>query len=288
MRNENLTGILLMTFSMALFAIEDAFIKKAALTLPVGEILVFMGIGGIMVFSLLLVRSGQKFFPAAAFSRAIAVRMFGEILGRVAYSLAIALASLAVVSAILQATPLAVTLGAALVFREHVGIRRWLAIIVGFFGVLLIIRPGMEGFEPASLLALIGLVGLSIRDLATRAAPQVLTNMQLGLYGFIALIPTGLIMLPFSGGWVAPEGAAWFYLLGISTFGVGAYYLVTAAMRVGEVSAVTPFRYTRIVFAMIVSVAFFSESIDSLTILGATIVIASGLYSIWREKVRRR
>lgn len=288
MHADNLKGILLMTLSMALFAIEDAFIKKASQTLPVGEILLFMGIGGILVFSVLLTRKREPFFPSEAFCKALAIRMVGEIVGRVSYSFAIALASLAVVSSVLQATPLAVTLGAALVFKEKVGLRRWSAIIVGFFGVLLIIRPGMDGFEPASLLSVVGLMGLTMRDLATRAAPKTLSNMQLGLYGFVALIPTGLIMLPFSGGWVTPNVATLTYLVGLSTFGVAAYYLITAAMRLGEVSAVTPFRYTRILFAMIVSVVVFSETIDSLTILGAAIVIASGLYTIWREKLRRR
>jgi drug/metabolite transporter (DMT)-like permease len=288
MRNDNLTGILLMTLSMALFAIEDSFIKLAATSLPVWEILLFMGIGGIAVFSALLILRRERFFPPEAFSKPILYRMTGEIIGRVFYSLALALASMSVVATVLQATPLAVTLGAALVFKETVGPRRWAAVIIGFFGVLLIIRPGLDGFEPAALLSIVGLVGLSVRDLATRAAPRSLSNYQLGLYGFVALIPTAMVMQLFSSPWVTPDLATWLYLLGISSFGVGAYYLVTAAMRVGEVSAVTPFRYTRILFALTVSVVVFSESIDSLTLVGSGIVIASGLYTIWRENRLRR
>lgn len=288
MRNDNLTGILLMTLSMALFAIEDAFIKLAATSLPVWEILLFMGIGGIAVFSALLILRRDRFFPPEAFSKPILYRMMGEIVGRVFYSLALALASMSVVATVLQATPLAVTLGAALVFKESVGPRRWAAVIVGFIGVLLIIRPGLDGFEPAALLSIVGLVGLSVRDLATRAAPRSLSNYQLGLYGFVALIPTAMVMRVFSTPWVNPDLATWLYLLGISSFGVGAYYLVTAAMRVGEVSAVTPFRYTRILFALTVSVVVFSERIDSLTLVGSGIVIASGLYTIWRENRLRR
>jgi drug/metabolite transporter (DMT)-like permease len=288
MRNDNLTGIGLMTLSMALFAIEDAYIKLAAETLPVWEVLLFMGLGGIVVFSTLLTLRREPFFPPEAFGPAIRARMVGEIMGRVFYSLALALASMSVVAVVLQATPLAVTLGAALVFGEKVGPRRWAAVCVGFLGVLLILRPGSATFEPAALLSILGLIGLTIRDLATRAAPRSLSNYQLGLYGFLALIPTALAMMPFSGPWVSPLTGAWPWLLGVSGFGIAAYYLVTAAMRVGEVSAVTPFRYTRILFALTVSVAVFGETIDSLTLLGAGIVIASGLYTLWREKTLRR
>lgn len=288
MHNDNLKGILLMTVSMALFAIEDAFIKLAATSLPVWEILLFMGMGGIAVFSALLIARKERFFPPEALSKPILYRMMGEIIGRVFYSLALALASMSIVATVLQATPLAVTLGAALVFKETVGPRRWAAVIMGFFGVLLIIRPGLDGFEPAALLSIVGLVGLSVRDLSTRAAPRSLSNYQLGLYGFVALIPTSMVMRVFSTPWITPDLVTWLYLLGISSFGVGAYYLVTAAMRVGEVSAVTPFRYTRILFALTVSVVVFSESIDSLTLVGSGIVIASGLYTIWRENKLRR
>ena len=288
MQNDNLTGILLMTVSMALFAVEDAFIKLASTSLPVWQILLSMGIGGIAVFSALLIMRRERFFPPEAFSKQILFRMTGEIIGRVFYSLALALASMSVVATVLQATPLAVTLGAAVMFKETVGPRRWAAIIIGFLGVLLIIRPGFDGFEPAALLSILGLVGLTVRDLSTRAAPRSLSNYQLGLYGFVALIPTALLMRPFSAPWVTPDPTTWLYLFGISSFGVGAYYLVTAAMRVGEISAVTPFRYTRILFALSVSVVVFSENIDSLTLVGSGIVIASGVYTIWRENRLRR
>ena len=90
-------------------------------------------------------------------------------------------------------------IGAALLFGEKIGFKRWLAVFAGFVGVLMIIRPGLEGFEPASLFAVIATLGFAGRDLATRAATPVLSNMQLGVYGFFILIPTGLAMLIFSG-----------------------------------------------------------------------------------------
>lgn len=287
MRSENLTGILFMVLSMGLFAIEDAFIKLASQSIPVGEILFFMGLGGIIFFSITLLFTREPFFPPESLSAPIFARMMSEIVGRIAYSLAIAFGSLAVVSAVLQATPLAVTLGAALFFKETVGIRRWSAIFVGFLGVIVILRPGLDGFEPVALLSVIGLIGLAVRDLTTRAAPRTLSNRQLGLYGFVALVPSGLIMLTITGGWENPLDEAWPYLLGMSIFGIAAYYLITAAMRIGEVSVVTPFRYSRILFAVIISVFVFSEEIDSITVLGMGLVIASGLYTMWRENLRK-
>lgn len=288
MRSDNLTGIAMMIASMGLFAIEDAFIKLASRTIPVGEIIVFMGLAGILVFSGLLLFNKEPFAPQEAFAWPNIGRMMSEIVGRISYSLALAFGSMAVVAAVLQATPLAVTMGAALLFGEKVGIRRWLAILVGFSGVLIILRPGMEGFEPAALLSLVGMFALAFRDLATRAAPKTLSNRQLGLYGFIALVPAGLIMLSITGGWTNPLDDAWPYLLGMSFFGIGAYYLITSAMRIGEVAVVTPFRYSRILFALVISVVVFSEQLDSLTIVGAALVISSGLYTMWRENRRQR
>ena len=288
MRNDNLTGIMLMVFSMGLFAIEDAFIKLASDSVPVGEILVFMGLGGVLFVSLTILVNKEPLFPKEAREPLIFARMASEIVGRVAYCIALALGSMAVVAAVLQATPLAVTLGAALFFREHVGFRRWSAIFVGFAGVLVILRPGFDGFQPAALLSIVGMFALAFRDLATRGASKTLSNRQLGLYGFVAIVPAGGAMLLITGGWQNPFLEAWPYLIGVSVFGIAAYYLITAAMRIGEVSAVTPFRYSRIVFAVGISVFVFSEQIDSMTVLGIGLVIASGLYTMWRENIRLR
>jgi len=278
----------MMVLSMGLLAIEDTFIKLASRTLPVGEILVFMGVAGIVVFSILIAANKEPFAPSEALTPTVFGRMLSEIVGRISYSLALALGSMAVVAAVLQATPLAVTMGAAIIFGEKVGIRRWLAILVGFAGVLIILRPGMQRFEPAALLSVVGLFALAFRDLATRAAPKSLSNRQLGLYGFVTLVPSGIIMLMISGGWQNPLDGAWVYLAGMSVFGIGAYYLITAAMRVGEVAVVTPFRYSRIVFALLISVVVFAEHLDSLTLIGAALVFASGLYTMWRENLRHR
>lgn len=276
-----------MVLSMAGFAVEDMFLKIVARGLPVGEILILFGLGGMLAFVALAARRGERALHPAILTRPILLRAVCESAGRLFYTLAIALTPLSSASAILQATPLVVVGGAALIFGERVGWRRWTAIAVGFAGVLVILRPGLDGFSLASLLAVAGMLGFAGRDLATRAAPPVLSNMQLGIYGFFMLIPTGAALLAFTGGAVLPNAAEAGLILAATTVGVGAYYALTAAMRIGEVSVVTPFRYTRLLFALILGVIVFAERPDAPTLVGSGIVVASGLYTLFRSRPRR-
>jgi drug/metabolite transporter (DMT)-like permease len=155
---------------------------------------------------------------------------------------------------------------------------------VGFAGVLIILRPGLEGFTPLSLLAVAGMLGFAGRDLATRAAPPVLSNLQLGVYGFAMMVPTGAVLLALSGGAVLPEPAALRDLAAATVIGVAAYYALTAAMRTGDVSVVTPFRYTRLVFALVLGVLVFAERPDAATLAGSAVIVASGLYTLIRSR----
>jgi len=277
---ENLRGIVLMIAAMAGFAIEDMLLKSVYGHLPVGQILMVFGAGGAVVFAVLTLRQGQRLFSRAALVPAVAWKAGNEVIGRVFYTLAIALTPLSSASAILQATPLVVTLGAALIFGERVVWQRWLAIFIGFLGVLVILRPGLEGFTPAAILAVIGTLGFAGRDLATRAAPKTLGNMLLGFYGFLVLVPTGLAMLAVTGGAVLPTLSELLRLMLAIAVGVSAYAFLTAAMRLGEVAVVTPFRYTRLVFALLVGIVVFGERPDAATLVGAAIVVGSGIYTI--------
>jgi len=287
---DNLRGAMLMVLAMAGFAIEDMFIKLTSDALSVGQIIALLGAGGGAIFAVILRIQGRRLFSADMLTAPILLRGVGEVLGTLCFVTAVVLTPLSSASAILQATPLAVTLGAALFLGEPVGWRRWSAIIVGFFGVLLIVRPGLEGFNALSLFAVAGVIGLALRDLATRKVPQSISSMQLSFLAFIVLVPAGsLLVLATGTPVVMPARAEVFYLGGAMVIGVLAYYAIVAAMRVGEVSFVTPFRYTRMLFALVVGIAVFDESPDTLTLTGAAIIIASGVYTLWRErKIRPR
>lgn len=280
---ENFRGILLMVGAMAAFAIEDMFIKWMGATVPPGQILMMLGLGGAAGFALIARLRGETLISRVFVSRAVVIRNLGELTGTFGFITAIVLTPLSSASAILQAMPLAVTLGAALFFREPVGWRRWSAIGVGFIGVLIVIRPGGAAFEPASLFALLGVAGLATRDLATRAVPHSTSSVVLSAWGFSMLIPTGGALLLLTGGANVPSAGVFGLLAGAVVLGIAGYYAITQAMRMGEVAVITPFRYTRIVFALIIGVTVFGERPDGWTLGGAALIIASGLYTLWRE-----
>jgi drug/metabolite transporter (DMT)-like permease len=281
---DNLRGSLFMTLAMLGFAVEDMFLKSATRHLPVGEVLVIFGTGGMVLFAALTRRRGERILHPAILTPTILIRAGFEVTGRLFHTLAITFTTLSATSAILQSTPLIVVAGAAVLFGERVDWRRWVAIAFGFAGALVILRPGVQGFTALSLLAVIGTVGFAGRDLATRAAPPVLSNMQLGVYGFFAMVPTGAVLLGFTGGASVPGARDAGCLIAAIAVGVFAYWMLTRAMRTGEVSVVTPFRYTRLVFALILGAAVFAERPDAATLIGSAIIVASGLYTLTRSR----
>lgn len=280
----NVRGSILMVASMAAFALEDMLVKSLTQTLPIGLILVIFGAGGMLVFMALAFFRGEAVFHAAIASRALLIRSVFEVGGRLFFTLALALTPLASASAILQATPIVVTLGAVIFFGEFVGYRRWIASGIGFAGVVLILRPGLGSFEPASLFAVLATIGFAGRDLATRAAPKHVSSVQLGVYGFLMLVIAGGIAMIWSGEIHFPILSEWLQLGLAIVIGVIAYYMLTAAMRIGEISVVALFRYTRLAFAVILGVIVFAEIPDTLTLIGSLLIVASGLFSMRRQK----
>jgi len=286
---ENLRGSLLMVVAMAGFALEDVLIKQMAGSLPMGQVIALIGCGGALNFGVLTVARGQRLVSPAVLSRPVLLRNLAEAVAAVSFVAAIVLTTLSSASAILQTTPLALTLGAALFLDESVGWRRWTAIGVGFFGVLLIIQPGMAGFMPASLLAVIAVAAVALRDLASRAIPAEVTGMQLAAWAFATLIPTGILMMLAMGAAPVMLGAPDLARLA-AAFVVGGigYYALVGATRTGEVAVVVSFRYTRLVFAMILGALVFGEHPDPLMLSGAVLVVGAGVYTIWREARLRR
>lgn len=285
---ENLRGIVLMVASMAGFAIEDMFIKWAAADVPTGQILLLLSVFGTPFFAAMAHRQGASLWDRKALHPAVIWRNGGEMLGTAGFVTALALTPLTSATAIFQATPLAVTLGAALFLGEAVGWRRWTAILVGFSGVLLIIRPGMDGFDINSLWSIVAVIGLSARDVATRRIPQSISTMQLAAWGFVAVGILGAGMLAASGGAIWLTGAQTGYIGGALLFGIGAYWAITQASRLGEISVITPFRYARLIFALIIGAVVFAERPDVITLSGAALIIGSGLYTFARERLRKR
>lgn len=281
--SDNNRGALFMAAAMFLFAFEDFFIKGAAETVPVGQILMMNGILGALVFGYLTYRNNETLFAPAFIAPRMLVRSAFEITGRLFYGLAIALTPLSTASAILQAAPLVVMGGAAIFLREKISPARWLAVALGFCGMLIILQPGTDGFSVLSLFAVAGMAGFSGRDLATRAAPKVLSNTQLGLIGFMMLTIAGLILLAISGGAVLPSLTNTTCILASGLCATLGYAWLTNAMRTGDVGAVTPFRYLRLVFAIILAMVFFDETPGQSVIAGSSLIVAAGIFGLTRK-----
>jgi len=280
----NMLGSIWMIASMAIFAIEDAFVKAASNALPVGQILIIFGMGGAVMFASMARLNNEPLFIKDVVSRPMRIRVVFEIIGRLFYVLAIAVTPLSSATVILQATPLVVVAGAAMVFGERVGWRRWSAIFIGLVGVIVIIQPGTDSFSMLSVLAIIGMIGFAGRDLASRAAPATLSTSILGLYGFLSIVVAGSIFSIWQGAsFVLPDVYTSFNLAGAILSGVAAYSCLMKAMRTGEVSAVTPFRYTRLLFGITLGVVLFGESLSSTMLLGSGLIVSSGLFIIWRR-----
>ena len=283
----NLRGIILMLAAMALFAVEDMFLKWAAADLPVGMVIFVAGAFGAPVFAVMARMGGQRVLTRAALNPWVILRNLGEMAGTYAYIHALALVPLSTVSAVLQAMPLAVTLGAALFLGETVGWRRWAAIAVGFAGVLVVIRPGLEGFRPEATWVLVTVAALALRDLATRAVPKECTTAQVSCWGLMSVGLLGAVLM-VPGGAVVPDSGQIGVLFGALVFGTAGYWAVVAASRTGEVSVVSPFRYARLLFAILIGAFVFDEIPDALTLIGAVLIIGSGLYALARERARKR
>lgn len=285
---DNLTGALLMIAAMAFFATEDVFIKFATQTLPVGEVLAFVGLIGAAAFSLIAARQGQSVLSKRFFHPMVMVRNAGEMAGTLCFVLGITVVSLGLVTALFQATPLFVNLGAILFLGATVGWRRWIAIVVGFVGVMVILRPGFEGFEAGALFGLGAALGLAVRDLATRQLPRDIPTTVISAWGFLSVFPAGVALMIFGAPPVMPTLTETGMMLAATALGMVGYFALVRAMQAGEIAVVTPFRYTRLIFALLLALVVFGERPDEMTLLGAALIIGAGLFVLIRERHQLR
>ncbi len=289
---QNLRGILLIIFAMAAFALEDVFIKSMTQGMPASQTLFLLGVGGSVAFAIITYVQRGTLSPLMhrdMRSRIMLWRNASEAVSAMFFVTALSLVPLSTVLAVFQAMPLATTAGAALFLGEQVGWRRWSAIGIGFLGVLLIIRPGAEGFQLAALLPIAAVFGIALRDLLTRQLDPTIPSSSVAFYAFLICIPAGALMIPVSGGFVVPEPIGWLLMLGATVFGVSGYYAIVSALRVAETSIIMPFRYTRLIFSIMLGIIVFGEDPDNLTYLGAMIVIGTGIYTFLREqRIRAR
>lgn len=286
--DSNLRGILLMVLAMMAFAVADAFVKISAAFLSPAQVLFFLNAGGLVLFALLAVLRREPLWDARVFAPALLLRYVSEVTGMVGMVLALIYVPLSTVGAITQAAPLLVAVGAVLFFGETVGWRRWTAIAIGFIGVLLVVQPSAEGFDIAILWAVMAMIGLSVRDLITRLTPAGMPSTSLAAYTMMAATPFATAWVLYNGEPLVPADANWLIVIPMVSLGSVGYLLLITSIRMADVSVVTPFRYSRIIFLMALGVSLFGERPSPMMLSGAALIIASGIYLILRQqKVQR-
>ncbi len=287
--SENFRGAALMAAAMAAFTFNDGIMKIASENVSLFQAIFLRGIFTTVLIGFLAWHKRALFCSIAKPDRVILFwRLVGEIGGTLCFLTALFNMPIANATAILQALPLAVTLGAALFLREPVGWRRYLAIAVGFSGMLIIVRPGSEGFNEFSFYAIGAVAFIVLRDLMTRRLSAQVPSLFVAFLTSIAIMITGAVLSPTMT-WHPVTVESLTYLGSASILVLFGYLFSIMTMRVGEISFVSPFRYTSLIWAIIVGYLVFGDIPDLWTLAGSTIVVAMGIYTFHRErKLRRR
>jgi drug/metabolite transporter (DMT)-like permease len=273
-----------MVISMIAFTSNDAITKYSSASMNMAQVMVVRGLFASLFICVLAWRSGAFARPAMILHPLVAVRAVCEAAATVSFLIALAHLPIANVSAVLQALPLAVTMGAAMFFGEGVGWRRWLAITVGFTGVLIIVRPGFEGFSVYSLPALLCVGFCTVRDLITSRLPPGIPTLLVSCTTCIAVTVTGVALLPLMGGWTPMDAGGTLLLMAAAILVLFGYHFIILSTRAGEMSFIAPFRYTSLLWSIVLGIVVFAEIPDMAMSVGAALIVASGLYTLYRER----
>lgn len=281
----NMRAALFMTVSMAGFTVNDGITKYMSEVMNMGQVQFLRGVFATLFIAVLAWQQGALANLRLTLQPMVLVRVGCEVLATVTFLIALAQLPIANVSAVLQALPLAVTMGAALIYGETVGWRRWLSIAVGFAGVAIIVRPGLEGFSAYSLVALVCVGFCTARDLATRRIPERIPTLLISTVTALAVSVCGAFLIQPMGGWTPPSAFDLFLLACAAGLLLVGYQFIILAMRSGEISFVAPFRYTGLLFSILLGFVVFSDVPDLAMILGSAIIVGSGLYMLYRERI---
>ena len=282
--SDNMRAAILMMLSMSAFTVNDALMKAASDEVPFFQAI---ALRGLMITAVLIVVAliwGNFTLRAAKRDWGlVALRTAAEAIGTLFFLTALFKMPIANLSAILQALPLTVTLAAALFLQEPVGWRRLTAILIGFVGVILIVQPGTDGFSIYSVLGIAAVIAVTVRDLAARKLTATVPSILVALVAAVGV--TALALVAGTGEiWVMPSAKAALQLAAAAGCLAVGYIAAVTAMRGGDIGFVAPFRYTSLLVALILGLVFFGEWPNWLTLLGALIVVGTGLFTLYRER----
>ncbi len=282
--SHNMRGAMLMTASMMAFTINDACMKSLSDEVPLFQAIFLRGIATCVFLFVMAWQTGAfKFRISGRDIKLVVVRSLAEVIAAFLFISALFNMPIANVTAILQALPLTVTLASAFVFGETIGWKRMTAILVGFCGVLLIVRPGAEGFNFYSVYAILAVLVITVRDLAARGLSAKVPSMAVALSAAIAVtVFSGLASI--GSEWVPMSGKASWQISLAALFLIGGYLFSVMTMRIGEIDFIAPFRYTSLLSALLLGLLIFGEWPDAWTLVGSTIVVATGVFTLYRER----
>jgi drug/metabolite transporter (DMT)-like permease len=286
-RSENVRGAAWMTASMFGYVVNDAFIKRAAEDLPLFQAVFLRGLV-VVVLLITIVRMRKVTVPVTAYlERPVLLRMAMEAAGTVAYLITLTHVPIAGLTAVMQLLPVAVTFAGARLLREKVSAHRVLALAIGLVGVLFIIKPGGDDFSPWFLGGLLAVGLIVVRELATRNISSTMPGTAVALGTGVVITILGAVITIFAG-WDRPDAGA------LGLLGAGACFLSLGyvssvnAVRIGDISFTAPFRYSVLIFAIVLQVIVFSDVPDTLTFVGSAIVGSAGLYALAHETRQSR
>ena len=273
-----------MMMSMACFAVEDTFIKLLSARLPATQILFSIGFAGALITLVLAIVLNVNLADKILLNKHVISRTIADLFGALSFTSAMVLIPMSLLASILQATPLFVTLGAAILLGEKVGWRRWSAIFIGFLGVIIILQPGYGSFQLASLLGLAAVLCLALRDLVTRDMATEIPTLTVTFYACLAMGSAGFIAYPFFGAPIMPTKYEAIILICAAFIGLTGYFLLVLATRKGDVSVIAPFRYSRLLFSLGLASLILGEELTLPILLGGLLVVSSGIYTFGRER----
>ena len=286
--SDNTRGVLYMNIAMLAFTVNDSFMKSITLDLPLFQAILIRGALTVAVLAIIAASTGGglDILPKGRDRAVLAIRTIAEVGGTVFFLQALIHMPLATLSAIMQSLPLVVPITAALVFGDHIGWRRLVAIGIGFVGVLMIVKPGTAGFDIWSVFGLGSVACVVVRDLATRELSRAVPSVAVALWAAVAVALMGAAGVAVQG-WQPVTLYQMLLLTGAAAGLIVGYLYIVMVMRVGDIGFIAPFRYMALLWAILFGWVLFGSLPDGWTLIGAAIVVATGIYTLWRERKLR-
>ena len=281
---DNARGILAVLTASTAFVVNDAVVKLVSAELPSGELIVVRGVLATAMLAVGVAAMGAMRPLGLLFSPLMLLRIGSAAGATTCIVLSLRHLPLATVTTVLQVTPLAVTAGAAIIYRERVGLRRWLAALTGFIGVVLIVKPGGAEYGAAAYILLATLLFTTTRDVTTRGLHRNIPSTLVAAASAAAVMLAGGLVMPFDGPWTVPTPRAWLLI----TVSAASLFVANIAMitglRTGEIAVVAPFRYAPVPLSLALGYWWWGDVPDTVAFLGIGLVVAAGLYTLHRER----